>query len=44
MIWDEVFWKTRVFFDGLLRRKKVFSESSNITEKYIDVVGEVLEV
>ena len=44
MILDEVFWKLRVSFDGMLTRKKVFPESSRRIERYIDVVLEVIEV
>ena len=41
---DEVFSELRVYFDVLVRRNKVFSESSHCIETYIDVVVEVLEV
>ena len=41
-IWEEVLFKLRVFFDGLVIRKEVFSKSSHRIETYIDVVGEVL--
>ena len=44
MIWDELFCKLRVSFDGLVTSKKVLSESSHIIDTYIDVVVEVLEV
>ena len=44
MIWYEVFFKPRVSFDGLVRRNKVFSESSHVIERHIDVVVEVIEV
>ena len=44
MIWDEVFFKLRVSFDGLLRIKKVLSEYSHRIETHLDVVVEVLEV
>ena len=43
-ICDEVFFKLRVYFDGLEIRKKVLTESSNCIEKHLDVVVEVLEV
>ena len=43
-IWDEVFFKLRVYFDGLVIRKEVFSESSHRIETHIDVVKEVLEI
>ena len=42
--WDEVFFKMRVSFDGLVIRKEVFYESSHLIETYIDVVKEVLEI
>ena len=44
MIWDEVLFKLRVYFDGLVIRKKVLSESSHRNETHIYVVIEVLEV
>ena len=44
VIWDRVFFKLRVYFDGLEIRNKVFSEYSNCIEKRLDVVVEVLEV
>ena len=43
-IWDEVFLKFRVYFDGMVRRKKVFYYSIHLIETYLDVVVEVLEV
>ena len=43
-IWDKLFLKLRVYFGGLVRRKKVLLESSNRIETHIDVVVEVLEV
>ena len=43
-IWDEVFFKIRVYFDGMISRKKVFSESSHRIDTHIDVVVEVIEV
>ena len=44
MIWDEVFFKLRVSFYGLVSRKKVFSAFSHRNETHIDVVVEVIEV
>ena len=44
MIWDEVFVKLRVSFDGLVIRKEIFSYSSHRIEAHIDVVIEVLEI
>ena len=41
---DEVFFKIRVYFDGLVIRKSVFSESIHCIETHIDVVVEALEV
>ena len=43
-IWDEVFFKLRVSFDGLVIRKEVFSESIHRIETHLDVVKEVLEI
>ena len=43
MIWGDVLFKLRVSFDGLVIRKKVFSESSHVIETHIGVVVEVLE-
>ena len=43
-IWEKVFFKIRVSFDGLISRKKVFSESSRRIEIHLDVVVEVIEV
>ena len=43
-IWDEVFFKIRVCFDGLVSRKKVLYDSSHLIETHIDVVVEFLEV
>ena len=42
-IWDEVLFKTRVSFDGLLTRKKVLSEFSHLIDTHLDVVVEVIE-
>ena len=44
MIWYEVFIKLRVYFDGLIIRKKVFSKYSHCIETCLDVVVVVLEV
>ena len=43
-IWDEVFFKLIVSFDGLVIRKRVFSESCHRIETHIGVVLEILEV
>ena len=43
-IWDEVFFKLSLSFDGLVTRKKVFSESSYCIETHMYVVVEFLEV
>ena len=43
-IWDEVLFKLRVSFDGLVTRKKVFSNSIHRIETHLDVVVEVIEV
>ena len=43
-IWDKVFCKLRVSFDGLVSINKVLSESSHHIESHLDVVVEVLEV
>ena len=43
-IWDEVFCKLRVYFDGLVTRKEVFSESMHRIETHIDAVVEVLDI
>ena len=40
----KVFFKLRVTFDGLVSRKKVFSNSIHYIDTHIDVVVEVLEV
>ena len=42
--WDEVSFKIRVSFDGLVIRKEVFSESSQHIERHLDVVKEFLEI
>ena len=43
MIWDEVFIKIRVSFDGLMIRKKVLSESIKHIETHLDMFVGVLE-
>ena len=43
-IWDEVFCKLRVYFDGLVTRKEVLLESFRRIEAHIGVVVEVLEI
>ena len=43
-IWDELFFKLRVSFDGMVIRKEVFSESSHRIETHIYMVKEVLEI
>ena len=43
-IWDEVLFKIRVSFDGLVTRKEVLLEYSNHIEAHLDVVIEVLEI
>ena len=42
-ILDEVLFKLRVSFDGMVSRKKFFSESIRHIETHLDVVVEVLE-
>ena len=44
MIWDEVLFKIRVSFDGIVTRKEVFSESIHRIETHVDVVKEVLDI
>ena len=44
MIWDEVFFKIIVYFDGIVTRKEVFSESIHRIETHVDVVKEVLDI
>ena len=41
---DIVFCKIRVYFYGLVTRKKVLSESSHRIDTHLDVIVEVLEV
>ena len=43
-IWDKVFFKLRVSFDGLVTRKEVFFEYSHRIETHIYVVKEALEI
>ena len=43
-IWDEVLFKLRVSFDGLVIRKEVLSGSSYHIHTHIDVVVEVLKI
>ena len=43
-IWDKVFFKLRVSFDGLVIRKEVLSESSHRIERHLDLVKEVLDI
>ena len=41
---DEVLFKLRVYFDGLIIRKKILFYSSNQIDTHLDVVVEVFEV
>ena len=43
-IWDEVFYKLRVSFDGLVTREEVFSESCHRIEAYLDLVVKFLDI
>ena len=43
-IWDEVLFKIRLSFDGLVIMKNFFLEYIHCIDKHIDVVVEVLEV
>ena len=43
-IWEKIFLKIRVYFDGPVSRKKVFLYYSHLIEKHLDVLVEVLEV
>ena len=43
-MWDEVLFKLGVYFDGLVRRKKVFYYYCHRIETHLYVVVEVLEV
>ena len=42
-IWDKLFFKLRISFDGLVSRKDIFSESIHCFETHIDVVVAVFE-
>ena len=44
IIWDEVFCKLRMSFDGLVTRKEVFLESSHSINTHLDMVVEVLDI
>ena len=41
---DEVLFKLRVSFDGLVTREEIFSESSHHIEAHLDVVIEFLDI
>ena len=43
-IWDKVFFKLRVYFDGLVSRKKVLLDYIQLIETHLDVVVEVIKV
>ena len=43
-IWDEVFFKLRVSFDGMVTSKDVLSESSHRIEAHLDMVIEVHDI
>ena len=43
-IWDEVFFKLRVYFDGIIIRKRFFSKSSHRIETHLYMIVEVIEV
>ena len=43
-IWDKVFFKLSVYFDGQVIRKEVYLESSHRIERHLDVVIKVLEI
>ena len=43
-IWDEVLFYIRVYFYGLVIRKKVFLDSIHLIETHLDLVVEVLEL
>ena len=43
-IWDEVLLKIRVYFDGLIIRKRLFLEFSHHIYTHLDVFVEVIEV
>ena len=42
-IWDEIFCKLIVYFNGLITRNKVFLEYIHRIETHIEVVVEILE-
>ena len=44
IIWDKVFFKIIVYFNGLISGKKFFLESSHCIDTYIDVFVVVLEI
>ena len=44
MIWDEVFWKLRLSFDGLVTSKEVLLESIHCIETHTEVFVEVIEI
>ena len=44
MIWYEVFFRLISSFDGMVIRKEVLLEYSQIIETHLDVVVEVIEV
>ena len=44
LIWDEVFCKIRVYFDGMVTRKEVLSDFSHRIETHLDVVVEVIGI
>ena len=37
-IWEKIFFKLRVSFDGMLIRKEVLSESIHRIERHLDVI------
>ena len=43
-IWDKVFFKIRVSFDGLVISKDIFSDSSHRIERHLDVVKEDIKI
>ena len=42
-IWDEVFFKIRAYFYGMVTRKELLLESSHRIESHLDMVVEVIE-
>ena len=40
-IWDKILFKLRVYFDGMVIRKKVFLESSHHIDTHLDLVVKV---